>query len=211
MSSSFPKFAVTVDASRIPPLPQPAGTDILSRQPLDIIRALLPYLPTPAYLALTSTCRTLRHHAVTTFQPEARRRVLGLRWAVPLPYEAQLMQKAGLVAASADAPAGADWLLYMSFVHRTAGMRARRWIWGMAEEITNVYRKRKAESPYADIVLAGGEIQKSKARTELEKKVESMNFMGGNDVGAMSMEEGMQQFMSMMSGGKTFDMSNVRV
>ncbi|EJF64513.1 hypothetical protein DICSQDRAFT_178172 [Dichomitus squalens LYAD-421 SS1] len=222
----FPRFSPTVLPARLSNLGErPATTaDRITTLPLDVLHILLPYLSDEAYVKLMATCRTLRYHALTTFQPLARARVLRLRWAVPLESEyasyvrtkhpalADLYRQltsapetathppsrsapssptdsdgAGLdarfnslslraaaaaqshgngngntdtrhrdplahleMAHAAHSPVDADWLHYLSQVHRTSSMRARRWVWALAGEVARVYWKKKSEGPYAD-------------------------------------------------------------
>ncbi|KII85026.1 hypothetical protein PLICRDRAFT_56973 [Plicaturopsis crispa FD-325 SS-3] len=121
--------------------PMQPTSDIITTQPLDIIQILLPYLSTPAYMALTSTCRILRKYALCEFQPEARRRVLELGWAVPLRSEyennadSQFMASVRVEESSVDS----DWLLYLCHVHKTAAMRMRRRVWELSQAIARVY------------------------------------------------------------------------
>ena len=49
------------------------------------------------------------------------------------------------MAHETHSPMYADWLHYLSQVHRTPAMRARRWVWALAEEVARVYRRKKAE------------------------------------------------------------------
>ncbi|KAM5530419.1 hypothetical protein V8D89_015930, partial [Ganoderma adspersum] len=168
---------------------------------------------------LMATCRTLRYHALTTFQPHARERVLSLEWAVPLETEylsyvrkvypdpdvGDSQQEVAIEAGSqplnqssppsptdgtspggagglearlnamslassspnrpsrtallsqlemahgTHSPIYADWLHYLSQVHRTPAMRARRWVWALAEEVARVYHRKRAEGPFADL------------------------------------------------------------
>ncbi|KAI0714333.1 hypothetical protein C8T65DRAFT_644743 [Cerioporus squamosus] len=97
----FPRFRPQVAPTRISSLgPLPESTeDIVTTQPVDVLHALLPYLDNRSFVNLLSTCRTLRHHALTTFQPHARTRVLELGWAVPTEAE-----YAGFVKRNPPAP-----------------------------------------------------------------------------------------------------------
>ncbi|RPD59972.1 hypothetical protein L226DRAFT_534915 [Lentinus tigrinus ALCF2SS1-7] len=214
----FPRFRPQVAPTRISSLgliPQ-STEDIITTQPLDVLHVLLPYLDPKSFVNLLSTCRTLRHHALTTFQPQARTQVLKLGWAVPTeveyasfvrrnppppaatsptssstetsppscdkpseadaasatprpetsdtpPEPAKDQPDFSLVtmAHAAHSPADADWYLYLSQVHRSQGMRARRWVWALAEEVTRVYHKKRAAGPYAPVVDADGKETKS--------------------------------------------------
>ncbi len=116
---------------------------------LDILHVLLPYLPVTSYLSLVSTCRFLRLHALTTFQPNARRLVLDIPWSLPLPADLNLMSPA-MAAKVPDrerTPHSADWLLYLSHIHCTNSMRARRWIWALADNLKDTYLAQRATSP----------------------------------------------------------------
>lgn len=209
---------------RLSSLREPAATtDIITTQSLDVLHILLAYLSNKSYVNLVATCRTLRYHALTTFQPHARERVLSLGWAVPLENEyasyirrvhpdlgitdsqAKLATEADSqppiridktsptddtdltlrldamslgsssrastgtdssstnpiaraailsqleMAHATHSPIHADWLHYLSQVHRTPAMRARHWVWALAKEVGRVYRRKKAEGPFADL------------------------------------------------------------
>ena len=218
--SRFPRFRPTILDARLSALgDRAATTDIITTQSLDILHILLPYLSNKSYVNLMATCRTLRYHSLTTFQPHARERVLSLGWAVPLeteylsyvrqvhpdlgvgdapqttateagsqplnqssppsptdgtspadaaglearldaisltssspnqPSRAALLSQLEM-AHETHSPMYADWLHYLSQVHRTPAMRARRWVWALAEEVARVYRRKKAEGPFADL------------------------------------------------------------
>ncbi len=126
--------------------------DKFTTLPLDILQILLPYLPMVSYLSLVSTCRFLRLHALTTFQPNARRLVLGIPWSLPLPADLSLMSPsmAAKVPDREKTPHTADWLLYLSHIHCTNSMRTRRWIWALAESIKDTYLAQLATSPVMD-------------------------------------------------------------
>ena len=49
-----------------------------------------------------------------------------------------------------NSPHDADWLLYLSHIHRTKSMRMRRWIWSLCDEVHRVYEAKKATSPVLD-------------------------------------------------------------
>ncbi len=85
ISFSFPRFRTRVAPSRLSSLgPLPESTDDrITTQPLDVLHILLPYFDNKSFVNFLGTCRTLRHHALTTFQPHARSRVLALPWAIP--------------------------------------------------------------------------------------------------------------------------------
>ncbi|RPD59973.1 hypothetical protein L226DRAFT_570993 [Lentinus tigrinus ALCF2SS1-7] len=218
----FPRFRPKVAPTRISSLgPIPKSTeDIITTQPLDILHVLLPYLDPRSFVSLMSTCRTLRHHALTTFQSQARTQVLRLGWAVPTkmeyagfvkrnppasspptPTTPTSTQEPGKAPGEASpgpaktaptnapdlslvtmahakhSPVDGDWYLYLSQVHRTQAMRSRRWVWALAEELTRVYRKKRAEGPYEDVVDADGERTKSPAWMEFAKMVKEQLAM----------------------------------
>ncbi|KAH9939511.1 hypothetical protein B0H21DRAFT_698339 [Amylocystis lapponica] len=204
----FPKFNSTVAAERIAALgPPPESTkDIITTQPADILHALLSYLSNESFVSLLSTCRLLRHHALTTFQSHARQRVLALGWAVPLPAEhaaaVEIRTKSGReappMAHAVDSPVNGDWLLYLSHVHRTQSMRVRRWVWALAEELHRAHDARLPDTKYADGVTAGGKPNKSKARRELEHLVDekySSHLLFTNKLPKGKVEEVLQEMM----------------
>jgi hypothetical protein len=132
-------------------------------------------MSSPSYLALTSTCRVLRHHALTTLQLDARRRVCDLDWAIPLPSEVKKATGSRIHMADVS-NANADWLLYLSHVHRTPSMRARRWIYTLADALADSIREAKPNSAYADLPGRDGETsQPSTRRMEIRGYVEVMN------------------------------------
>ncbi|TRM63498.1 hypothetical protein BD626DRAFT_494511 [Schizophyllum amplum] len=146
---TMPRFFPKVENKHIGTIPNPdelpSRDDPLTTQPLDILRLIVANLDAPSYVRLTGTCRFLRAHALTTFQPEARRLVLALQWALPTSSEL-----AKMTATEESSPHDGDWLLYLSHAHRTKGMRVRRWIWAAACEAARVFEERKRVSPYAE-------------------------------------------------------------
>ena len=133
-------------------------------------------------MRLLGTCRTFRTHALTTFQPLARARVIALRWAIPIPIEyASFIQEgttptlipdnltsrargAELPLAHAEySPTHGDWLLYLGHVHQLPNMRARRWLWTLATRLAAVRAERRAVSEYAEVEGEGGVPMRSKA------------------------------------------------
>ncbi|KAF8987012.1 hypothetical protein BDZ89DRAFT_913448, partial [Hymenopellis radicata] len=145
----FPQL-VDVAPSRVCPFEDAYMSDdnILSRQPIDIIEYLLPFLPLPSYMALLSTSRYLRIHALTTFQRHARRFALDLPWAIPLPgYDSEDATLQGNVADKDISLHSADWLHYLSEVHTRPSMRARRWIWQLAHALKETYLEQRQTSP----------------------------------------------------------------
>ena len=76
--------------------------------------------------------------------------MLALGWAVPLASEHEQAKAAGLALAHARAtPHDADWMLYLGHVHRTAGMRVRRWVWHLCGNVRRAYEGRRAEVLFA--------------------------------------------------------------
>ncbi|KAJ6629492.1 hypothetical protein B0H10DRAFT_2428432 [Mycena sp. CBHHK59/15] len=148
----FPRFHPVLSAERLASvgLPTPDPADLINTLPLELTLQILPLLSAKSYLALTSTCRALRWHALTTFQPHAR---------------ASSSRCRGLSRRRADATG--DWLLYLAHVHRTQSMRVRRWVWALCEEIRRVWLRKLPGSGFADL----GEGVKSAARIELERDV----------------------------------------
>lgn len=140
---------------------------------MDVLHALAPYLPARSYVMLVSTCRQLRYHALTTLQQHARNIVISLVWPLPTRNEYNAASKdVRAIMASEDmavSPVDADWYMYLSRVHRTKGMRVRRWIWSSCLEIKRVYDAKLPTSQF--VVREGG---KSKQRKELEAKVAQM-------------------------------------
>ncbi|KZS92682.1 hypothetical protein SISNIDRAFT_486200 [Sistotremastrum niveocremeum HHB9708] len=142
----FPKFFSKVTPERLASVGEPSETfDILTTQPLDILQLLIEYLDIPGYLALTSTCRTLRKLALTSFQPRARKYVLSIPWATPLLDSSppEYVGKNDVMAHPQNSPHDADWLLYLSHVHRTNSMKERRRVWLIVEEIKRAYETRR--------------------------------------------------------------------
>ncbi|KAJ3546662.1 hypothetical protein NM688_g5489 [Phlebia brevispora] len=174
---TFPRFYSAVSSKRLPGPALGPIDDVLTTKPLDILHLLLPYLTDKSFVSLFSTCRTLRHHALTTFQPQARERVLGSGWAIPLHKEYASIplatRDAGSVVDPDNIPLEGDWMLYLCNVHKSQSMRARRWIWATAEELRRAFLEQKAGGPYEDIVVGeGSDAQriKSPKRLKLEKE-----------------------------------------
>ncbi|KAI0714332.1 hypothetical protein C8T65DRAFT_644738 [Cerioporus squamosus] len=238
----FPRFRPQVAPTRISSLgPLPESTeDIITTQPLDILHVLLPYLDNKSFVNLMSTCRTLRQHALTIFQPHARARVLELEWAVPTDAEYAGFVKrnppapaptsptsptthtspAGDKASEADSavsdqefasaspssdepdfslvamahakhsPFDADWYLYLSQVHRTEAMRCRRWVCALSEELTRLYREKRAAGPFEDVVDADGKRTKSPAWKSHAKTVSQQLMMRGMITGELGPHKG---------------------
>ncbi|KII85030.1 hypothetical protein PLICRDRAFT_178793 [Plicaturopsis crispa FD-325 SS-3] len=176
----FPKFkGVSEKRKKSIGEPKQPTSDIITTQPLDVIQILLPYLSTPSYMALTSTCRILRKYALCEFQPEARRRVLELGWAVPLRSEYEKNASKAFMASARieESPVDADWLLYLCHVHKTAAMRMRRRVWEISQGIARVWKAKRPMSVIADTVGENGELVKSAERRKLESSVQQSLLM----------------------------------
>ncbi|EPQ54328.1 hypothetical protein GLOTRDRAFT_94629 [Gloeophyllum trabeum ATCC 11539] len=175
---TFPKFHETVNPDRLRSLDNATVTkDVITNLPTDVLESLVIRMETPAYVQFASSCRLLRRHAVTAWQRHARSRVLELGWAVPLSSEYEQGKKQGIVMANAkESPADADWLLYLSHVHRTQSMNVREWIWGLCQEIKRARDALRPDSEVAEIVV-DGERRKSPSRLGLEKQVGPMSSM----------------------------------
>ncbi|KZV94446.1 hypothetical protein EXIGLDRAFT_516931 [Exidia glandulosa HHB12029] len=133
----FPRFFTKVSPERMKHLAATAaGNDILSRQPPDVLRHIARFLDVRSLTRVSATCRYLRFLALSDWQAVARKAVFGLGWATPTLSEYAESKDSGL--ASISATSEGDWLLYLGHVHRTKGMRVRRWIWGLCEEIKRV-------------------------------------------------------------------------
>ncbi|KAJ7594709.1 hypothetical protein C8J56DRAFT_1122868 [Mycena floridula] len=168
----FPRFFPEVSVDRLAALlscESSSAEDIISKQPIDILSAILPFLDERSYVHLTSTCRGLRYKALTVFQPFARRLVLGLLWATPAAGELADMSESKMtkIAHPVESPHSGDWFLYLSHIHRTDSMRVRHWIWTCCQEIRKTFEAKLPSSGYAD--LADGE--KSPLRLKLEASV----------------------------------------
>ena len=141
-------------------------------------------------MRLLGTCRTFRTHALTTFQPLARARVIALRWAIPIPIEyASFIQEdtyptpipdnptsrargAELPLAHAEySPTHGDWPPYLGHVHQLPNMRARRWLWTLATRLAAMRAERRAASEWEEDVGEGGVRMRSKAWNAQAQKV----------------------------------------
>lgn len=153
-ASRFPRFYTEVAPDRTALLENInfSNTDAFTSLPLDILETLIPHLTMQSYVMLTSTCRFLRLHALTTFQPHARRFVLQLPWSLPVSTELKEMKPQTLAKLpSRDQSArDADWYLYLSHIHRTDSMRVRKWIWSLVDEMHHQYVKKRDTSPATD-------------------------------------------------------------
>ncbi|KAH9945384.1 uncharacterized protein BXZ73DRAFT_96373 [Epithele typhae] len=160
----FPKFNPTVDPARIPEEPFTPATDIICRQPYDILYALFPFLSDASFVKLVSTCRTLRRFALTTLQPHARARVIALGWPLPTGAEYKAFVASRLppgpgatpvrewrrnleMAEKELSPHDGDWMLYLCKVYKHPPMaRTRRWIWALASQAARVWRENMEHS-----------------------------------------------------------------
>ena len=166
---------------RLSSLGKPAAqSGILVRQPLDVLLSLLPHLSQPTYLALTSTCRLIRLHALTTFQPHARSLVLSLGWATPLlgvgEYNAAVKKNQTVVQSlvhPVHSPASGDWLLYLSHVHRTSSMRARRRIWNICQAVKRAVEEQLPSSEYGKNL----DVERTKIETHMKVMSKTMEDM----------------------------------
>ncbi|TFK47734.1 hypothetical protein OE88DRAFT_1665343 [Heliocybe sulcata] len=172
---TFPKLHPAVTPARLKGFENaPETKDTITSLPMAVLEKLISHMTTPAYICFTSTCRTLRRHALTAWQKHARSRVLQLDWAIPLLAEYRQGKEHGIVMASAEeSPLDADWLLYLSHVHRTQSMNVREWIWGMCQQIRRVRDELKPQSEVASVKVKGVR-KKSKKRKELEERVGMM-------------------------------------
>ncbi|KAG7096688.1 hypothetical protein E1B28_004102 [Marasmius oreades] len=188
----FPRFSRVVNHSkRVVPLllegknePVP-GKDVLTSQPLDIIRVLLLYLDVPSYLSLTSTCKYLRHHAVTTFQPHARFLLLKhFPWAFPTVFEYAIINKKkevrdAVVSSDLDVCGAVecDWLLYMCQIHWTKSMRTRRYVWSVCMDVKRVYEEKMRKREGWFYSRTGVGLVPTEKRKALEKMAREMVTM----------------------------------
>lgn len=163
-----------VAPTRFPGPPPEETTDILTKQPLDILHVLLPYLPNPSFVRLLSTCRTFRHAALTTFQAHARQRVLELGWAVPLSGEyasaSQSIREQDIMVDPDAPPFDGDWLFYLSSIHKSQSLRARRRLWALGEEILRTVEEHRIASGY-DEAISTEDTPQSRTRKQLERHV----------------------------------------
>ncbi|KZV89546.1 hypothetical protein EXIGLDRAFT_695476 [Exidia glandulosa HHB12029] len=113
------------------------GSDILTRQPTDVLRAIAAQLDVRTLTQLAATCRFIRNLAKSDWQPLARRLALSLQWAVPTSSELKAVSEQSRERL-AQPQAEGDWLLYLGHVHRTNSMRVRRWIWAICGDIKRV-------------------------------------------------------------------------
>ncbi|TFK50020.1 hypothetical protein OE88DRAFT_1809056 [Heliocybe sulcata] len=122
---------------------------------------------------------------------------LELRWAVPLPSEYAIAKTQNIAMANAkESPLDADWVLYLSHVHRTKSMNVGVWIWGLCQRIKEKHDNFKPSSQMTDIKICEQWIKRA-ARKGMEKQVSDMKFhacAGGEDVN----KEVMKQFVQVM-------------
>ncbi|KAI0316787.1 hypothetical protein OF83DRAFT_1059776 [Amylostereum chailletii] len=175
----------------------PKRTDLFTTMPMDLLHVLIEHLPPKSYVQLMATCRFLRHHALTTFQPHARRMVCDLGWAIALSREVKELgpsMQSQLARASDESPDG-DWLLYLSHVHRTRSMRARRWIWSLADEVKRVYEEKRPGSIFGDDYSTGVQdpTQRKKERKGFRTMIRQMYSVGQPMPGAPNMMSMMRQ------------------
>ncbi|PCH42437.1 hypothetical protein WOLCODRAFT_71889 [Wolfiporia cocos MD-104 SS10] len=190
---TFPMFYEKVKPARAAVRdPSPASvasiTKLFTSEPATILRHLLPHLSDRSFYALLSTCRLLRKHGLTTFQASARARVLALEWEVPLEteYAAACRMAANAkdggpgsvrMAHAVHAAVDGDWMLYLSQVHRTPNMRARRWLWALAREVRSAFDEAVPKSALADVVDAKGTRVPSEEMKKLKERVETLMIM----------------------------------
>lgn len=191
---SFPKFHNQVSKKRMASVAGPckSGDDIITRQSIDIIQVLLPYLPMGSFVAFLSTCRSLRRHAHTTFQGEARRRIYGLGWATPFEQELKAAGDARSMMARPNAPEGSDWLRYLGQVHNSKSIRVRRRIWELSRVMKEKYELLRQTSQFAEVINENGEQIKSEARRLLEEEVGETKTISRMLAGGYSREEMLQ-------------------
>jgi hypothetical protein len=179
--------------------------------PTDILRLVLAKLDTRSFAKVGATCRSLRKEGLTAFQEDARRRVLLLDWATPLPDEIISGYKSAVFIATKDATAyrvadqstgnpaqpGMDWLFYLSHMHRTTAMRARRRIHKRAELIrTTRDRAREIMPLWTHAARPYGTLLKSDARMVLEIQA---RFLHTPDI---SRKGGMENVQKMMTNAQ---------
>ena len=172
---SFPRFFSEPREDRFSLLGEPAAQPgIFTRMPIDVLLLFLPHLTPSSFVALSATCRLLRQYALTVFQPHARAIVLSLGWATPLlglgEYEAAVSRNpksASYLVHPIDSPRTGDWFLYLSHVHRTPSMRARRRIWNICEAVLCAVEERLPSCEYGRHLEA--------ERTKMEIRITIMN------------------------------------
>ncbi|KAJ6501069.1 hypothetical protein C8R47DRAFT_1211337 [Mycena vitilis] len=171
----FPRFNRTVSLERLASAGMPScneeRADLITTMPLELILYLLPHLCLKSYVALVSTCRFFRYHALTTFQPHARFLTLQLPWALPTRCELCDIKSdtSAQMASRGDDRRGGDWYLYLCRIHGMKSMRVRRWIWALCEEIRRVWMLKLPGSAYSDVGVG----VKSSARLRLEGEVQA--------------------------------------
>ncbi|KAF8529457.1 hypothetical protein JB92DRAFT_2860723 [Gautieria morchelliformis] len=174
----FPLFFSEPKHDRFTSLCEPASQPgVFARLPLDILIMILPHLSTTSFVTLSATCRLLRLYATTVFQPHARSLVLSLGWATPLlglgEYQAAISQNpknALHLVHPIKSPRTGDWFLYLSHVHRTPSMRARRRIWNICEAVLRAVDKKLPASKYGKRL----DMERSKIETHITHMHQAM-------------------------------------
>ncbi|KIJ45516.1 hypothetical protein M422DRAFT_46588 [Sphaerobolus stellatus SS14] len=187
---TFPKFYSTVNGERLKNLDQSEKQKGFPTLPIDILNLIIPLLSTKDYINVMSTCRTLRLIALTEFQAHARKRVLSLRWATPLldvgEFDEAVKQNpktSEWLAHPINAPDTGDWILYLSHVHRTNGMRARRRIWYICEAFKELYDEKYPKSLYARNISTArrqleNNLRKSQLNVEAHRRLMHLSELG---------------------------------
>ncbi|KAL0064719.1 hypothetical protein AAF712_008265 [Marasmius tenuissimus] len=209
----FSRLHRVVDhAKRIAPFggrePVP-GTDILTSQPFPIMNLLVSYLSAASFVRLTSTCKYLRFHALTSFKPYARKFLVEeFPWAFPTRLEFDMIKQNKAVLDAMASPdleicgPECDWLGYLSMVHspKSKSMRTRRYIWSVCVELKREYDDQltaKEEGDpegwfytYPEGWGPGAKAVPTSRRTELEKiavQMSMMNQMGNGGMARINM------------------------
>ena len=90
------------------------------------------------------------------------------------------------MAHAVHSPVDGDWYLYLSQIHRSKGMRARRWVWALAKGLARVRAERRAVSQWADLPRETGEDEDAPPRrseawkryaTQMKPMIEMSNMM----------------------------------
>ncbi|KAJ7680825.1 hypothetical protein DFH06DRAFT_1164295 [Mycena polygramma] len=179
----FPRFNRTVSPERLASVGMPPSdeerADLITTMPMELILHLLPYLSLKSYIALVSTCRFLRYHALTTFQSHARFLVLQLPWALPTRCELRDIKKkfSAEMASRDDEMRGGDWYLYLHRIHGTKSMRVRRWIWALCEEIRRVWMLKLPGSAWADLGVGVKSAARVRMESEVRAKIDQVDVM----------------------------------
>ncbi|KZS92701.1 hypothetical protein SISNIDRAFT_455297 [Sistotremastrum niveocremeum HHB9708] len=141
----FPSFSSKVTSTRLASVAEPEETsDVFTSLPFDIIHKIVGLLDMRTFVSATSTCRTMRRYAIGDFQPLARKHVLAIPWAIPLlNSDPEEYTTPNQIPHATKSPHDADWLLYLSYIHRTDSMRERRRIWAICEEFKRCYARER--------------------------------------------------------------------